>query len=69
MYEESCWLLGLSTIFECKEIADAAENFQFLVLSTLLCPKVSKAYIIYIRYFLIEPNKNPDPYIITLDDS
>lgn len=42
---------------------------NFLVLSTLLCPKVSKAYIIYIRYFLIEPNKNPDPYIIALDDS
>ena len=29
MSEESCWLLGLSTIFECKEIADAVENLQF----------------------------------------
>ena len=29
MSEESCWLLGLSTIiFECKEIADAVENLQ-----------------------------------------
>ena len=27
--EESCWLIGLSTIFECKEIADAVENLQF----------------------------------------
>lgn len=29
MSEESCWLLGLSTIFECKEITDAVENLQF----------------------------------------
>ena len=29
MSEESCRLLGLSTIFEYKEIADAAENLQF----------------------------------------
>lgn len=29
MSEESCWLLGLSTIFECKEISDADENLQF----------------------------------------
>lgn len=29
MSEESCWLLGLSAIFECKEIADAVENLQF----------------------------------------
>ena len=28
MSEESCWLLGLSTISECKEIADAVENLQ-----------------------------------------
>jgi len=27
--EESCRLLGLATIFEYKEIADAAENLQF----------------------------------------
>lgn len=29
MSEESCWLLGLSTTFECKEFVDAAENLQF----------------------------------------